>query len=326
MKRFRRILLFVAVASYFTIFTNPSLAQNVNIDGPTPKPINVPGVVVPNWWMGDRIIYPGNEEVTVTAQVGDFGVNISGLASPNASVVLNSEGQFLRSTVADSDGFFYISGISVRKGTSEFCFTSIDFRRLGESESCLTVEPITTSRNIERVFLPPTIGLFRKQINAGEEALIYGYSMPGTTVTVRVREGQTFTVDADAAGYYEYRYKNVPSGTYYLASEGLLEGEKTLPPKKEVELEALSVPAQVTQVTKTTLDNIWDLLTTTIWGFLLILLILLLIIIILILIIKPVWARAIFDKLKRKYPLHHDWLLKFIEENMFQQVGFNYGR
>lgn len=312
---FLSLLFFILYSFFFVRYSEPVFAQETEITGATPIPPGSQGITVPNPYFGDRIIYPGNVPVNVNAQVGEFVVNISGFASPNASIVLNSDGQFLRSSVADNRGYFYITGLSVRRGASEFCFVAIDFKRLGESESCLITELITQSRDIKDVFLPPTIGLFRKTINAGEEALIFGYSMPGAKVTTKIRDGQSFVTQADSGGYYEYRYKKVPAGTYLLSSEGEFDGKKSLPPKKETKLEALSVPARVTQITKTLLETIWELLTTTIYGFLLILLILLLIIIILIMIIKPAWAKIIFDKLKRRYPLHHDWLLEFVATN-----------
>ncbi len=261
------------------------------------------------------IFYPGGAPVDVKARVGEFIVNISGLASPNASIVLSSNGQFLQSGTADTGGYFSFQNVPVRAGISGFCLQAVDFKRIGESEGCLNFEPITTSRDFKDIFLPPTIGLFRKQINAGEEALIFGYSMPKAAVDIKVRDRETFSVGGDTSGYYEYRFKNVPAGTYYMSSTAEFETKQSLLPTKEAKLEALSVPAQVAEVTKKLPEKIRDLLTTTIYGFLLVLLILLLIIIILILILKPAWTKVLFDKFKRKYPLHHDWLLEFLEMN-----------
>lgn len=260
-------------------------------------------------------IYPGNVPVQVSAQVGEFVVNISGLASPNASIVLTSEGQFLRSTVADSKGYFYITGVSVKQGFSSFCLSAVDFKRIGESEACLDFDPVVASRDFKDIFLPPTIGLFEKRINAGNDALIFGYSMSGAEVEIKIRDGQTFTVASDNTGYYEYRYKNVPAGTYLLQSEAEFEGKKSLPPTKEAKLEALSIPGAVTVTAKSLLEKIWELLTTTIWGFFLLLFILLIIILILILILKPAWLRFIFDKIKHHKLMHHDWMLEFMATN-----------
>ena len=260
-------------------------------------------------------IYPGNAPVNVSARVGEFVVNISGLASPYASIALYSEGQFLRSTVADGGGYFYISQISVKSGFSSFCLQAVDFKRIGESEACLEFEPVLASRDFKDIFLPPTIGLFRKQINAGQEALIFGYTMPGAKVDIKIRDGKTFKVTADESGYYQYRYKNVPKGSYYLSSTSEFEKKKSLPPKREVKLEALSIPARVALTTQGFLEKIWELLTTTIYGFLLVMLLLLIIIIILILILKPAWSKIIFDKLKKRKVMHHDWLLECVATN-----------
>ncbi len=321
MGRFLRLVFFVGLLfSVFCLLSSVVNAQTVEITGASPSSsyTSEGGVVVPNPFFGDRIIYPGKVPVQVAAQVGEFVVNISGLASPNASIVLSSEGQFVRSTVADSRGYFYITGVSVKKGFSSFCLQAVDFKRIGESEACLTFEPVVASRDFKDIFLPPTIGLFKKQINAGEEALIFGYSMPGAKVEIKIRDGQTFIAQADNTGYYEYRYKKVPAGTYFLTSDAEFENKKSLPPTREAKLEALSIPGAVTLKAKSLIQKIWELLTTTIWGFVLILLILLLIIISLILILKPAWTKFLFDKFKRHKPMHHDWLLEFLAEKTGQ--------
>lgn len=59
-----------------------------------------------------------NNSVNVSAFVGDYFLNISGSASPYASIVLRiNEDQFLNSTVADKDGYFTFSNEIIKKKT-----------------------------------------------------------------------------------------------------------------------------------------------------------------------------------------------------------------
>ena len=74
-----------------------------------------------------------------------FYLDIAGFASPHASVVLTSGDIFLRATVADSQGNFFISQIKVPSGFSEFCLENIDFQRIGDSLTCFQIPPVTSS-------------------------------------------------------------------------------------------------------------------------------------------------------------------------------------
>ncbi len=290
-------------------------AQETTISGPREQAASTTGILVPNPYLGDRTIYPGSEKVSVGAQVGDFTINVSGLVSPNASIVLtDGNDNFLRSTVADATGNFMFSQVSMRTGFTQFCLEAVDFRRIGDTEACLQFAPVTQSRDFTNIFLPPTIGLFKKQINAGEEALIYGFSMPGAAVDINGQEQQKFSVTADTTGYYEYRYKGVPAGKYLLSSTAIYQGMNSLPPQREVELEALSLATQLTTAAEETSTKTAELLLTSIWGFILLLLLLLVVITILLLLLKPGVRAAIIDRFKSKKHLHHDWYLQFMAQ------------
>ena len=285
----------------------------VNIVGPTVVTPAVPGVNVLNASGGAVIIYPGSQKVDVNAHVGEFKVSIAGLASPNASVILKDEkNQFLASTVADSAGGFGFAEVNVKNGFSGFCLEQIDFKRLGESAGCLNFEPIQKSEEFREVYVPPTIGLYKTQINANDEALIYGYSMPEAQVNVKIKENQTVDVAADKGGYYEYEFDKVPAGTYELESRGKYQNKDSLEPKKSAKLVARSSGDQLVTRAEEIGKTISDLLTTSIFGFLMLLFFLLIIIIFLIILLKRGGMAYLADKLKPRHPLHHDWLLEFI--------------
>lgn len=254
-------------------------------------------------------IYPGNAQVTVGARVGEFYLNLSGYASPYASVVLTVDGNFIRSTVADQNGIFYFTAVGVSRGFDHFCLTQVDFRRIGDSEGCLTITPITQDTTINDIFLPPTIGILRKQIGTDEEGVIYGYSMPNATITIKIKDGKTITVTTDATGYYSYRVGGLAAGKYFFTADAQLGEKKSLPPTKSVELDVLSRAQQLTITTAGFLQKIIDLLAKTGIGYILLILILLVIIIALLLILRPGWTKLLADKLKRHPKMHHEYLL-----------------
>ncbi len=308
------IQFFILYSLILIQYSNLVYAQ-ATVSGPDVTNNAVNGIPFPDPYGGNIIIYPGNEPTNVTAQVGDYFVNITGYASPNASIAMSDpNGQFLRSTVANDQGYFSITGMSVKKGQSGFCFDTVDFRRLGDSEGCLNFAPITKPRNFNNIYLPPTIGVFKKTINAGEEGLIYGYSMAGAQVILHINSTQTVNITSDAAGYYEYKFPKVPAGKYNLTASGNYNSQKSLKPKKGTTLTALSLSQRATSTVAETGKQASKLVTTSTFAFLLLLILLLLIIIGLIILIRKYGKVFVLDNPRRGKPLHHDWYLDFLQE------------
>jgi len=245
----------------------------------------------------------------VTATVGQFYLNITGYQSPNASVVIETLSQiFLTSTTANTSGYFGFSNVLITDNFPGFCFTAIDFRRVGESQSCVEIENvITENQTYNDIFLPPTIGLSKKLIAAGEDAQIYGYSMPNAKVDIDF-SGETVTLQADETGYYQFDFNDVPAGVYVFSSDAQLNGVDSLEPKTKVVLEALTLPDQV----RRDLTGFAQDLEKKFPGALLIIPLLLILIALLIALIwktKPRFLYFIFDKFKKKHPMHHDYFL-----------------
>ncbi len=251
----------------------------------------------------------GNSQIGVAARVGEFYLNLSGYASPYASVVLTVDGKFIRSTVADQNGVFYLTAVGVSRGFDHFCLYTVDFRRIGESEACLNITPVNQDTTINDIFLPPTIGVLRKQIGTDEDGVIYGYSVPNATVTIKIKDGKTITVKTDATGYYSYRIGGLAAGKYLLTADAEFQNKKSLPPTRSVELDVLSRAQRITAATTNFLQKIIDLLARTGLGFLLLIIILIIIILFLILILRPGWLRFVADKFKKHPKMHHEYLL-----------------
>jgi len=243
-----------------------------------------------------------SKSINVNATVGaGITISISGLASPNASIVAIANGQFLASTTADANGLFSITDIAVNLGNTNICFTTIDFKKIGESVGCLDTGDITKNTNITNVYLPPTIGLLKKQITAGQETVVFGYSMPNSTISIVIENGQTITTTTDSSGYYQYKYQAVAAGKFTFKSSGNYQNAPSLDPQKGVTLEAISPIQAVSKKAQGFLDFLKPL------AFVIFTLILLGIILFLVFLIRR-------RKKEKKPVMHHDWLLKIEEK------------
>jgi len=199
--------------------------------------------------------------VKVTARVGEFYLSLSGYASPYASVILTSGGVFYRSAVADQNGSWSINDILINKNFSSFCLQHIDYKNIGESTTCLTVPPATADIIKKDIFLPPTIGLQRSEIIAGGNAVVFGYTMPGSTVTIHLKNGKSYVVLADLNGYYELTLKNLEAGSYELYATAVYNGIPSENPSNTLKLVALSWWDQLLVWLKKLLQWLWSVIT-----------------------------------------------------------------
>lgn len=172
--------------------------------------------------------------ITTSATIKGTTFTVSGFTSPFASVVITTSGQFLVSTTADTQGNFS-APVTVPLNTTALCLDALDFKRLGQSQACID----TKTTNPIGLFLPPTIGLLSTTVDAGQNATIYGYSLPRSTVLIN-SDGQTYTIATDDTGYYTYTITSVPAGTFVFSALGEVLGAQSLPPTGGVELKVLS--------------------------------------------------------------------------------------
>lgn len=244
---------------------------------------------------------PGSLDTVVSGSIGEYYISITGYISPFASVVLYSQGVYLRATTADENGYFRISDVLVKYGLTELCFDAYDFKRLGESYSCIEIPPVTKSTTIENIFLPPTLGLSKTQIGEGGSTTAWGYSMPGATVTLNF-QGKLITTTADPTGYYQFNLDNIKAGIYELTAKGSLDNKSSLDPKKKAILKSLSGTQQAVNWLDELLKKLWIILTT--YWFIAISIPILILIIILIWKLFP-------GKFSRHHYLHHQYLFGY---------------
>ena len=254
--------------------------------------------------------------VGVSATVGSYYLNLSGSIAPYASVILTSNNIVLRSTVADSNGYWFISQILINPGFSNFCLDAIDYKRLGESYTCISIPPAVGNITKDNIFLPPTLGLQKKTVNQGSEATAWGYTMRGGTVTLHLSDGRVITIQADKEGFYSFQVPVPTAGTYELFADAVFNGASSLKPDKKTTLIVLSLPQQIINKGGQSLNNIGRFLIGTPWGFIWLIIPILILIIILLKKLHPEWFTWLdggWDGVSAHIPfihrkLHHWWM------------------
>jgi hypothetical protein len=257
--------------------------------------------------------------VTASGQVGQYHLNVSGYISPYASIIMTSDGVFIRATVADRYGMFSFLDILIKRGFSHFCLDAIDFKRLGESYTCFKFKPATGDITMTNIFLPPTLGLSRTEIAENSEVTAYGYTMPGAKVVIHLSNGKTLTTVADKTGYYEFKITGLKAGKYELFATANYNNKESLTPDRKVQLRALSPFEQVVAYFRDLWNKLVKLLTSVYLNPLWLIVPILIFIIILIIKIWPERFTFIYNsKLmsfipwkKKKKRLHHDWFIGY---------------
>lgn len=253
------------------------------------------------------IVFPREvsaQSTNVSASVGKYYVTIRGYVSPFASVVMSQDSIFMASTVADPEGNFTLNNVFVNEGFTDFCLEAIDVKRVGDSYTCLKIEPVFKDLSKNDIFLPPTLGLSGQKINPGSSVFASGYSMPNAKVIINLSKDIKLEILADKNGFYKYEIKDIPAGKYSLFATAQHENKNSEKPTRTKDLEALSIGGLLQQ------------------NLLLILLIVLLIIIGIILFIiliskrlrnrlKNIILRKPMPKKKIAAPKHHSWFLGF---------------
>ena len=172
--------------------------------------------------------------------------------------------------------------------------------------------------NIEKrdIFLPPTIGLQRSEITAGGNAVIFGYTMPGASVTIHLNNGKSYVVTADETGYYELTLTSLEAGTYELYATAVYKGKLSERPSNTVRLVALSWLQQIIVWIKRFFEWLWRLLTGLGLGPLWLVIPLIPLIIYLIVRIWPesftfIYNSEIYTFFHKRRKLHHAWFVGY---------------
>lgn len=269
-------------------------------------------------------------QTEVKAQVGQFYLDASGFVSPYASIVATSEGLFLSSTTADSEGNFRIAEILIKRGFSGFCLTAVDFQRLGESNACFSFPPAQGNVIMRDIFLPPTLGLLRSEVNVGTVAYAFGYTMPDALVSLHLNSasaqpllgrrgvGQSWAVSkssfsditgikllstARKSGYYEFPIKGLKAGEYKLYTKATYKNKESQTPTKQLKLKMLSLWDRFLAFLRELWKKIVTFFTGTTFGRIVLIILFIILLIILLLLL---WRR----RRKKKEPERSSFVTK----------------
>ena len=235
---------------------------------------------------------PLSSSQTVKASVGKYYFSVYGFASSFASIVMRTNSYFLGSTVADPYGNFAIRDVLVNEGFSQFCFETIDVKRIGDSYTCLKIEPLKANGETRGIFLPPTLGLSGKSIRIGSSVFASGYSMPEAEIRINLGKGLFIDSKTDEKGLYKTEIKDLAVGKYQLFAGAYYQKKNSEAALKGKELNSLSIPEVIIQ---------------NLPKIIIFVLIVLLIIILLIILIRFYKKRA----KKKASHLHHEWFIGF---------------
>ena len=136
----------------------------------------------------------------------DATISISGKAYPNSDVNILEDGEVIGVVKADAGADFFFSTSDVTPGTVTFGFWAEDQNGLRSVSFNTTFQVAQAAvTTISGVFLPPTISLDKRTLNAGEMLTLSGQSVPEVTInTVVNSEHEIITeTSSDVLGNWE---------------------------------------------------------------------------------------------------------------------------
>lgn len=256
----------------------------------------------------------------VTAIVAGNSLSLSGYIAPFASIVLTINGNVITSTVADAQGNFAFSNVAVPKATTTVCLNAVDFKKLGESEACISVKPIDGVISRTGIFLPPTLGVQRTDVFVGNAAIAFGYGMPGAIITVHINNTVGCSVTADPTGYYTCNITIQKAGDNILYADAVLQGKPSEAQLKKILIKGITAEkaSPTPTLSPAFVPSFPGLFAIPWWAWLLLILIVIILIIIL---TRKYWYPYVpavgvpmanlphaFDFLFKSKKLHHWWM------------------
>lgn len=147
---------------------------------------------------------PVNRDSTVTVGVGDTVLEITGSTSPGAFITFKDGGNLIGTTTANGSGAFSQTFPAQTPGIHSISVTAEDSEgRLTDSVSANVnlVEHFTTTLDL---FLPSTIQLSEASLSIGENLIISGETLPGSSVAINLDNNQTASVTSNGSGEWTY--------------------------------------------------------------------------------------------------------------------------
>lgn len=145
--------------------------------------------------------------------VPDASVSISGKAYPNSDVNILQDGEVIGVVEADASADFFFTTSEVTPGTVTFGFWAEDQNGLRSTAFNTTFQVAQSAvTNISNIFLPPTIEINDRTLDAGDILTISGQSVPEVTINSVVNsEHEIITLGSTTdAGVYSIDVDTTP--------------------------------------------------------------------------------------------------------------------
>ena len=185
---------------------------------------------------GPKTIGSLSQEVALSALVGQGIFTIEGYSSPGVIIFLTSSQGNLspQTTRADKNGYFIFKYVLLPVNPGELWFQARDQK--GNFTTPLAIaQPPREVEKIKDVFLPPTFSQTKGQIITGENAFLWGYSLPDATTEIYLFKTPTkkwwqafigrpalafeplkIEIKTDQNGYFEVNLPSATKGRYQI--------------------------------------------------------------------------------------------------------------
>jgi hypothetical protein len=157
---------------------------------------------------GNAVVSAGGAGVTsIPLTPAPAKVSLSGRAYPLSHVTVLRNGIPAATTVAGPDAKFSVTVGDLAAGVYTFSLYSEDNDGVRSDSFTISVSISSgTETTISGVFLSPTISLSQTELTPGDTLTVFGQTVPGSTVTVKVSSADPhfYTARADSSGAYLY--------------------------------------------------------------------------------------------------------------------------
>src|SRR5258708_7324137 len=151
---------------------------------------------------------PSGSVIVNTPSIAPTDITLSGIAYPNAKVILLLNGIEATEINADSSALFVLKLSNITSGVRVFSVAAEDTKGL---RSVLVTIPImvkdNTSTTVSNLFIPPTLSINKTSYGRGEDILVNGYSAPESTIPLNIDSQNNLTTIADNLGWYTFDIK-----------------------------------------------------------------------------------------------------------------------
>jgi hypothetical protein len=131
------------------------------------------------------LVKGAQSSLTITATVGSNQLTLSGHASPQSKVILNSStGNLYTEAVADEKGYFIFKEVLLPLKVGELSLIAIDTEGLSSPPLFLPEPPSNQDLLMTDILLPPTISLSTGQNSTNQESAVTGKTFPNSPLVV----------------------------------------------------------------------------------------------------------------------------------------------